>query len=67
MQTEITLEQLAQKVHSMRKAQIFYFRTRSKSALKESIQHEKNVDDLIKSIIHKQPQIIQQNLFTEKI
>lgn len=64
MEKQITLEEFAQQVQAMRKAQAEYFRMKTSKALKKSIQFEKNVDDRIKSILESKPVFVQQNLFT---
>jgi hypothetical protein len=64
MPAETTLESLAAQVQAMRSAQKNYFRYHSKSDLKRSIEIEKRVDDLLKSIIEKQPVTEQKNLFS---
>jgi hypothetical protein len=64
MPTETTLESFTEQVQAMRSAQKGYFRFHSKSDLKRSIELEKRVDDLIKSIIGKQTITEQKNLFS---
>lgn len=63
MQTETTLESFAAQVQAMRSTQKEYFRFHSKADLRRSIELEKKVDDLLKTIIGKQTIIEQTKLF----
>lgn len=60
--TDLTLEQLAQKVRELREAQKDYFKNQSSYALTKRKTLEKQLDDLVKNI--PLPQIpTQSNLF----
>lgn len=63
MQTEINLKSFAEKVQQMRTLQKNWFRYHSKKDFKESMQMEKEVDDLIKLITHDIPIVQPKNLF----
>ncbi|MGN6802382.1 MAG: hypothetical protein ACTHJN_10775 [Ginsengibacter sp.] len=63
MENEIDLETFAQLVQSMRKAQREYFAYRSKNTLKKSIEMEKRVDDIIRSVVNEKPIPKQSKLF----
>ena len=64
MSTQQTLQSFAETVQRMRSAQKNWFRFHSQKDLKESMQLEKLIDDLIKSILQDKPIVSQQNLFT---
>ena len=61
---ETTLESFAETVQRMRACQKNWFRFHSKKDLKESIQLEKLIDDLVKSILKNEPIVSQKNLFS---
>ncbi|MGN6247367.1 MAG: hypothetical protein ACTHNG_03365 [Ginsengibacter sp.] len=63
MQNEIDLETFAQIVKSMRKAQREYFAYRTKTTLKRSIEMEKRVDDIVRSLAEEKPIPKQSKLF----
>ena len=56
---ENSMNEFEQLVYEMRAAQINYFRTRSKDALKESKQLEKRVDKYLLDIISNQLKLLQ--------
>lgn len=47
------MEKLVEEVEKMRRAQKAYFRGRTQEALKLSIGHERNVDDMVYNILNR--------------